>query len=132
MSERGGIVGRGILLDFVRYAARTGIEYSANNYYAISLAQIEEMIHDANLTLRQGDILIIRTGLSRWIRNSTPETAEWGTGGVIGVDPTPELLAWIWNHNLGAVASDAIAFEAIDVANMTGKIIIFVRIHLFE
>ena len=68
-----------------------------------------------------GDILIIGTGLSKLIRSSTPEMAsDWGPG-VISVDPTPELLAWIWNQNLGAVASDALAFEAIDPANMIGS-----------
>jgi hypothetical protein len=121
MSERGGIVGRGVLLDFVRYAAKAGIDYNPCSNYAISLDQIEGMIQDEKLTIRQGDILIIRTGLSKWNRASTPESGHWGEKGCIGVDPTPELFAWIWNQNLGAVASDSVAFECVPAPDGSSK-----------
>jgi hypothetical protein len=74
ISDRGGIVGRGVLLDFVRYAAKNGIEVDPLSNYGISLAQIKEMIEEERVTIRQGDILIVRSGLSKWIRASTPES----------------------------------------------------------
>ena len=114
LSSCGGIVGRGILLDFVRYAAKQGIEYDVLTNYPISLAQIKEMIVDEGLSLMQGDILIVRTGLSKYIRNSSPaDKSPFDIQTHIGVDPTPELLEWIWNQNIAAIASDAVAFEAI-------------------
>ena len=113
ISQRGGIVGRGVLLDFVRYAQRLKIEYNPLSNYPISLTQIKEMVQEEGLTIRQGDILIIRSGLSKWIRASTPVSkGPWESKDQIGVDPTPELLEWIWDNNIAAVAGDSIAFEA--------------------
>lgn len=111
--ERGGIVGRGILLDFVRYAEKHNIEYNPCTNYAITLDQIKDMVADAKLEIHQGDILMIRSGLSKWIRASTPENGDpWVGGKHIGVDATEELIEWIWDHNFAAVAGDAVAFEA--------------------
>lgn len=67
LSERGGIVARGILVDFVRYAERRGITYDPLGSYAISLDQIKDIIAEQNLEVRQGDILIIRSGLSKYV-----------------------------------------------------------------
>jgi hypothetical protein len=114
LSTRGGIVARGVLLDFVRYAAKAGITYDPLGPYAISLEQIKEMIAEEKLDLRQGDVLIIRSGLSKYIRASKPEDkGPFDRQTHIGVDPTPKLLEWIWDQNLAAVAGDAIAFEAV-------------------
>ncbi|TVY54272.1 hypothetical protein LCER1_G004378 [Lachnellula cervina] len=118
ISDRGGILGRGVLLDFVRYAAKRGIEYDPLDNYGISLTQIKDMIAEEDLTIRQGDILIVRSGLSKWIHASTPASVgPWERNTYIGVDPTPELLEWVWNQNLGAVAGDAIAFESIPASD---------------
>lgn len=35
----------------------------------------------------------------------------------IGVDPTPELLAWLWDTGFAAVGSDAVAVEAIPASD---------------
>jgi kynurenine formamidase len=114
LSERGGIVGRGILLDFVRYAEKKGTKADPLSNYAISLTQIKEMIAEEKLEIRQGDILLVRSGLSKWIHASTQETAgPWEGGKMIGVDPTDELLEWIWDSNFGAVGGDGIAFECV-------------------
>ncbi|KAF2494391.1 hypothetical protein BU16DRAFT_487492 [Lophium mytilinum] len=111
--DRGGIVGRGLLLDFVRYAAKHNITYDPLTNYAITLTQIKEMIAEAKLDIRQGDILMIRSGLSKWIRASTPEKGDpWVGNKHIGVDATPKLIEWVWNQNFAAVAGDAVAFEA--------------------
>ena len=122
ISDRGGIVGRGVLLDFVRYVATKGIEVDPLSNYGISLTQIKEMIEEEGLTLRQGDILIVRSGLSKWIRASTPESVgPWERGTYIGVDPTPELIEWVWNQNFAAVAGDATSFESIPASDKSCK-----------
>jgi kynurenine formamidase len=122
ISDRGGIVGRGVLLDFVRYAVKKGIEVDPLSNYGISLTQIQEMIEEEGLTIRQGDILIVRSGLSKWIRASTPESVgPWERGTYIGVDPTPELIEWVWNQNFGAVAGDATSFESIPASDKSCK-----------
>ena len=114
-----------MLLDFVRYAARESIEYDPLSNYAISLSQLKAMIDEEGLTLRQGDVLIVRSGLSKWIRSSSPEDrGPFDSKVHMGVDPTPELLEWIWDQNLAAVAGDVIAFEAIPASDNSCKIVI--------
>lgn len=39
------------------------------------------------------------------------------SGAQIGVDPTPELLAWLWDTGFAAVGSDAVAVEAIPASD---------------
>lgn len=107
-----------MLLDFVRYAARRGIDADPLSNYGISLTQIKEMIKEEGLAIRQGDILIVRSGLSKWIHESTPESVgPWEGNQYIGVDPTPEFLEWAWDQNLGAVAGDATSFESIPASD---------------
>ncbi|KAL4939234.1 hypothetical protein BDV06DRAFT_225205 [Aspergillus oleicola] len=125
ISERGGIAARGILLDFVRYAERHGIEYDVFANYPITLDHINGMLADQNLDVRQGDILIVRTGLSKAIRASDPRIKGlWERGTHIGVDPTPPLIAWLWDKRLAAIASDAVAFECIPASDKS-----FMRLH---
>ncbi|OGE54792.1 hypothetical protein PENARI_c005G10475 [Penicillium arizonense] len=118
LSERGGVAARGVLLDFVRYAGKHSIDYDVFSNFPISLDHIKEMITDQGLRICPGDILIIRTGLSKGIRESDPRVKGfWDRGTHIGVDPTPELIEWIWDQNLAAVASDAVAFECIPASD---------------
>ncbi|MCJ1304219.1 hypothetical protein MMC08_007031 [Hypocenomyce scalaris] len=121
LSERGGVVARGILVDFVRYAEKRGITYDTLKTYRISLTQLKEMIEDENLTIRQGDVLIVRCGLSKWIRNSKPE--DEGPFDInhthLGVDPSMETIEWIWDSNFSAIAGDALSFECIPATDGT-------------
>jgi kynurenine formamidase len=122
LSERGGIAGRGVLLDFVRFARRRGIEYDVFSNYPISLDQIKDMITDQCLVIFPGDILIVRTGLSKVIRESDPRVQGfWSRSTHIGVDPTAEFIEWIWNQNLAALASDAVAFECIPASDKSSE-----------
>lgn len=122
LSERGGVVGRGVLLDFVRYADLNGLHYDPMTNYAISLDQLKDMVKEEKLELRPGDILLVRCGISRWIRSASPDE-EGPLGGFthIGVDPTPELFEWLWDHNLAAVGGDAMAFEACPAPDGSSK-----------
>jgi hypothetical protein len=61
-NDRGGIVGRGVLLDYVSYAARHNITYSAMSRHGISLSVLKDMAKEANITFRKGDLLLVRTG----------------------------------------------------------------------
>lgn len=69
-NDRGGIVGRGVLLDYVRYAERKGVKYEVMSKHIISVAALEEMIADEGLELRAGDILLVRSGFTNWYENA--------------------------------------------------------------
>ena len=88
-----------------------GIEYDVLSNFPISLQHLKDMVSEEGLVIRPGDILLVRTGIGKWHRESTPEMEQPNL--VIGVDPTPELLEWIWDSNFAAVGSDAVAFECI-------------------
>ncbi|RDW69684.1 hypothetical protein BP6252_08704 [Coleophoma cylindrospora] len=60
--NREGIVGRGVLLDFVAYAARKGIAYDPVRFYAIPLETIQQMAVESHVEFRTGDIVLLRTG----------------------------------------------------------------------
>lgn len=65
--ERGGIVGRGILVDWLRwYEHKHGNPPSPVTRHEIPASELEETIKYQGLTPRPGDIMIIRSGYVRW------------------------------------------------------------------
>jgi kynurenine formamidase len=88
-----------------------GLEYDVLSNFPITLQHLKDMVNEEGLVIRPGDILLVRTGIGKWHRESTPEMEQPKL--TIGVDPASELLEWIWDSNFAAVGSDAIAFECI-------------------
>jgi len=113
--ERGGLVGRGVLLDYKAYADEKGIKYSPFEAHAISVKDLEAVAEHQGTTFKQGDILIVRSGFTGAL---TPMSADeqdkaLGTHKTVGVEGNEEAAKWIWNKHFAAVAGDAIAFEVI-------------------
>ncbi|KAJ9608723.1 hypothetical protein H2200_006494 [Cladophialophora chaetospira] len=111
-----GICGRGVLLDYVAYAERRGIEYSTFSDHAIPLSILLEIAQEENLTFRRGDILFVRIGVTKeWDTRMTTEDknayATTKTPQHAGVEGTEEMLRWLWDSGFAAVAGDAISFE---------------------
>jgi len=115
-SKRGGIVGRGVLLDYAAYAARHNIVYDAMTRHAISLSVLKDIAKEQKVSFHPGDILIVRSGWVKWYEEHTdPELrmekvqrgGEW-----VGVDGCEETCKWLWNSHFSAIAGDAIGFEA--------------------
>lgn len=111
-----GICGRGVLLDYVEYAARHGINYSTFSDHSISLETLKEIAKEQQTEFKFGDILFVRIGVTReWDTQMTWEEkktyAETSTPQHAGVEGTEEMLRWIWDTGFAAVASDAISFE---------------------
>lgn len=111
-----GICGRGVLLDYVEYAKRRGIDYRVFSDHAIPLHVLLDIAKEQNVTFRRGDILFIRIGVVKewdeqmgaadkvaYAQDPNPQHA--------GIEGTEEMLKWIWNEGFSAVAGDAISFE---------------------
>ncbi|KAF2235318.1 hypothetical protein EV356DRAFT_575972 [Viridothelium virens] len=113
--DRGGLVGRGTLLDYKAYADKHGIEYSPFEAKRITVAELEAVAKEQGVTFKTGDILIIRSGFTEALTGVTPEQQGEGLGThkTCGVDGSIETAKWVWNHHFSAVAGDAIAFETI-------------------
>jgi kynurenine formamidase len=111
-----GICGRGVLLDYVAYAEKHGIEYSAFSDHAVSLSVLLDVAREQNVTFRRGDILFVRIGVTKaWDTQMTPADklsyAQSSKPQHAGVEGTEDMLRWIWDSGFAAVAGDAISFE---------------------
>ncbi|KAL2823591.1 hypothetical protein BDW59DRAFT_163168 [Aspergillus cavernicola] len=116
--QRGGIVARGVLVDYVAYAQRHGISYLPTERHEILIHELDRAAQEQGVTFRQGDILIVRSGLVRWQTgcSNSEELAIWARAkdkACVGVAAVPETVEWLWNRHFSAVAGDALAWESV-------------------
>jgi hypothetical protein len=65
--QAGGIAGRGVLLDWLRWWEKTNGDAPAPHArHEIRVGELDEVAKSQGVTLRQGDILMIRSGYVRW------------------------------------------------------------------
>lgn len=62
--SRGGLVGRGVLIDFKAYMESQSKPYHCLDGYRITVEDLEEVARHQGVEFRRGDILIIRTGVT--------------------------------------------------------------------
>lgn len=111
-----GICGRGVLLDYVAYAEKNGISYSALSNHAVPLRTLLEIAEQQGVEFRRGDILFVRIGLTKeWETQMTPSDklayANSTDPQHAGVEGNEDMLRWIWDRGFAAVAGDAVSFE---------------------
>ena len=110
-----GIVGRGVLIDYVSYAEKKGIKYTGFEAHQFKLSEIREIAKDCNIEFRKGDILLVRGGTTEaWDSMSMAAKATYGAGGSPshpGLEATEDMLRFLWDSGFAAVASDTFAFE---------------------
>lgn len=113
--ERGGLVGRGVLLDYKAYADAKGVQYSPFEAHTITIKDLEAVAEQQGTTFKEGDILIVRSGFTGALTkmNAEEQDKALGTHKTVGVEGNEEAAKWIWNKHFAAVAGDAIAFEVI-------------------
>ncbi|KAJ9657552.1 hypothetical protein H2201_008153 [Coniosporium apollinis] len=113
--DRGGLVGRGVLIDYKAYADANGISYDPFSDHRITVADIETIAKSQGVEFRQGDIIIVRSGFTEALGTMSAEEQDkaLGTHRTCGVEGTDESAKWFWNKHFAAVAGDALAFEAI-------------------
>ncbi len=100
------IVGRAVLLDFPR---ALGVSWLSEDHY-ITVAEIERTLSQQAVHIEPGDILLFRTGhMTRFL--SSGNWSEYTYTNAPG--PRLEVLPWLHERQIAAVASDTWAFEAI-------------------
>ncbi|RFU28544.1 hypothetical protein B7463_g7792, partial [Scytalidium lignicola] len=112
--ERGGLVGRGVLIDFKAYAEEKGITFDPFGKHAITTTDLEEVAKAQGVDFKQGDVFILRTGYTEVLERSSAERQDelMATKSWAGIEQTKEAAKWFWNKGFSAVASDNIGFEA--------------------
>jgi kynurenine formamidase len=119
-----GIVGRGVLIDAVRFFETHGTPLSPTAKVCITGADIVAIAVSQGVELQDADILLLRTGWLPWFRSQTPEQQEALRGrlnpgedglDMPGLDPSVDTAAWLWDHHIAAIAADNPALEALRV-----------------
>ncbi|KAL5421411.1 hypothetical protein PMIN04_005572 [Paraphaeosphaeria minitans] len=95
-----GFVGRGVLIDFVSYAAKNNIEYDPLDFYAVPLKTAKQIAKECKFEFQAGDIVLLRTGFTTAFEKYP------------GMERNFEVLGWLWNTQIAAVAGDCPGFEA--------------------
>jgi hypothetical protein len=112
---RRGIAGRGVLLDWSRWADERGIAYAPGERHEISVADLRAVAAAQGTTFAVGDILIVRSGWIRWyltLDRAAREVAATPPYTAIGVAQGEDTLRFLWDAGFAAVVGDAPAFEA--------------------
>ncbi|KAI5458620.1 putative cyclase-domain-containing protein [Mariannaea sp. PMI_226] len=113
--ERGGIVGRGVLLDYAAWADSKGLTPSLFESTSIPVSTLKEVAASQGTTFREGDILFIRTG---WVRgynklsdSECQALADKTAPPAIGIESSEETLRWLWEQGFSAAAGDQPSLE---------------------
>jgi kynurenine formamidase len=124
-----GIIGRGVLIDAVRYYQQHGRKLDPQVKAPISGSDIEAIASSQGVDLQEADILLLRTGWLTWFKGLTPEEQENLRGrlnpgddglDMPGLDPAVETAAWLWDRRIAAIAADNPALEALRVDAAVG------------
>jgi kynurenine formamidase len=121
--DRGGLVGRGVFLDYKAYADEKGIFYDPSERHVIGISDLEAVAAHEGIEFRQGDILIVRSGLVSVLGPASEDEQALlqGKHTYVGVECTENAARWLWNHHFAAVAGDMLAFEAYPPDKEHGK-----------
>jgi kynurenine formamidase len=98
----GPIVTRGILLDVARLHGVDVLDAG----YAIGAEDLDGAATRAALHVEAGDIVLVRTGNMRWLRDGD-RTTYVGSAPGLGVGS----IGWLHDTQVAAVATDTLAFE---------------------
>lgn len=118
VAER-GIVGRGVLLDVLRYCQATNTPYDLTGNQSFGPQDLDRIVEHQGVELRPGDILLIHLGWAEHYLGLSDDgrKARTGTPGLVQSD---EMLAWLWDHELSFIAADNGGVEAFPVRQDSG------------
>ncbi|MGH9799717.1 MAG: cyclase family protein, partial [Blastocatellia bacterium] len=113
---RQGIAGRGVLIDFERFAAAHGIAFTPGERYGITAEQMQAAAKWQGVSFQTGDILLLRVGWIEWYNSLNEEQrtqlAQPGAMQVAGLGQGEDSLRFLWDNHFAAIASDNPSFEA--------------------
>ena len=113
--KKGGIVGRGVLLDFAAWADRNGVVVDPMSSVGITVNQLKQVAAEQGVEFLPGDILFIRSGFIRAYEklpaDREREISERPEPNFIGIEATEETVRWLWEQAFAAIAGDQPAME---------------------
>lgn len=108
------VAGRGVLLDVGRYYERRHQAFDYSKASTVPLADLQATLAEQRTELRTGDILLIRLGWLGYYLSAAPEVQRaYGVKARLpGIETTVDVVRWLWNAHVAAVATDTPALEA--------------------
>lgn len=120
---RGGVVARGVLVDFARWAEANGKDYHPFDAYRITVEEVEQVAAAQGVEFRPGDVLLVRTGVTEvWEAPSQQDMAKVMRGTISGLHGAVETVRWLWDRRFAAVVCDNNAVEAIPPVKEDGSV----------
>ena len=121
MAASGGIVGRGVLLDYAGFAIRHHISLSPFSPSGIPLSHLQGLVEEQGSSFLPGDILFIRSGFTAAYDALLPEEqaalAAREKVEFAGIEATLDVAEWLWECEFAAVAGDAVAWESVPLGS---------------
>ncbi|KAJ5715273.1 uncharacterized protein N7483_012454 [Penicillium malachiteum] len=114
--ENGGIVGRGVLLDYASWAEENNIIVDHFSTHAISATTLQTIAAERKTELKRGDIVFIRSGWTKAFSSLSEAQAvalaEHSSPPAVGIESSEETLRWLWDGGFAAIAGDMPSMEA--------------------
>jgi kynurenine formamidase len=108
------VAGRGVLLDVGRYYESRNISFDYSKALVVPLSDLKAALAHQGTELSVGDILLIRLGWLKYYLAADPEVRRgYATKARLpGIETSIEVVRWLWNAHVAAVATDTPALEA--------------------
>ncbi|HLF42611.1 MAG TPA: cyclase family protein [Acidimicrobiia bacterium] len=110
------IVGRGVLLDVAKHLSDAGRAFDVESSYQITVADLEGTAEAQGVTIETGDILLLHTGWMRFLLSQSPtertRLINRDTLRAPGLEPSRQMIAWIWDRHFAAIACDSGGVES--------------------
>ncbi|HLI78902.1 MAG TPA: cyclase family protein, partial [Candidatus Binataceae bacterium] len=109
------VVGRGVLIDACKYRTEAGRPLNPLTNDAYTLADLQGALKAQAGSLKPGSILLVRTGwMAAYEKSSPAEKTAMAPLEVLkacGIDPSREMVAWLWDNRVAAIGTDCPAVE---------------------
>ena len=99
--KRGGLVARGVFIDWKRYADEEGIKFDPFGSDTFKPEDIEKVAKKQGVEFKPGDVIIIRSGYTEGLTGiSADKQAELlGSHRACGVTGDVDTAKWFWNKH---------------------------------
>ncbi len=109
------VVGRGVLIDAFKHRNEAGRPLNPLTDEKYSLKDLQDALKAQAGQLKPGSILLVRTGwMQAYEKSSAAEKTAMAPLEVLkacGIDPSREMVGWLWDNRVAAIGTDCPAVE---------------------